>query len=646
MFSVLILNKKSMKSFNEYYPLFLGAIKNKNIAVCRWNETGGDIDAALPDLHKLTDGKKEWRAIIVRTEDDIDAYEYYEENPYDFIENSGDYLTVEESKIPLVRLTHYLGGFPSPDVEFIPETIKKDGETPKLIYKPSKNVEEAVKYIELCKKYNYDGKKPTEIVLISIRKKTTVDNRERIRMAWTGYNEIESSYFWKRNKYPSNCRFIVHDICEEGPIQKDADLFEFWSAVLLLATNCINPNYLQAYRLYNFGVEFIKKDMEESIQETVTQLIGSRNYFEKTIQDDITKKLQEEKTLPNYEVNVPVSIEAPRKVEFGIKSNKFAVTPTSIYDDNLHWSTMKNEVLDELDKCVERSERALDESADSMRYACEVSENFVQPLDKYQKKEMEKNLSNTYSKIITLQGALPKTSVHYMDKLEDKEKSVKKIFAKRINSSKAFFIANTIALLLLVAVAPAAYCYAMENSGDIKAVVITYAVVIVLLCITELVVLLFQKLELNEKIYSYNQGLKDSVGELSHNASHYSEFISAIATYTRGKSYLKKLATKKFEADNSYVMQQRHIKAVNTFLEKLKKWSDAYHLNVSFDELSDINFVVDYSETPQLSTNYTFISCTEKKVSINNTGDYLDSPFDFVDKFILVREELYDEYGN
>lgn len=645
MFSVLILNKKTTESFNEYYPLFLSAIKRNDVAVCRWYENGSDINSALPDLHDLTDDKKEWRAIIVKTEDDIDSYPYYPENPFDYSVNKDGNESIKESTVPLIRLTHYLGGFPSPDVTFVPEELHAEGKTNRVIYKPNRDADKVELYNKLSAKYSFDGRNPNDIIIVTLRNIKSGEATNNLKTAWTDYNEINSSVFWKRNNYPSNCRFVVFDMKQDGPIQREADMFSFWTVISLLSTNNINPNYLQAYRLYKTSVVFSSDNMQFDMQTTVTQLIGARHYIEKSIQQDIENKLNEKRIIPNYEVNVPVVINAPSKTDFGIKTKRFPLTPSSDFEDNLLWNNMKLETFESLDECIENSERALDESADSMRRACSFPEELIKPLDKYQLKDMNSDLANEYSKIIMLQGMLPKTSVHYQEKLVEKEEKIKKIFKQRITNSLSIKTIALLSLLLFIGLIPAAYCYSTENFGKIEVIAMVFAISVLLVGLIELFVLVFQKGKLNEKINSYNESLRLSVGELNNNAKIYSKFISSIASYTKGKYYLRKLSTMKFEDENSYKMQRTHLKAINSLLSRINRWVTAFYLDVSFDINDEENFVIDCVEKPQTNITYTFFSTNQtKKVAINNSGDYIESPFDFVERLCLEREELYDEY--
>ena len=57
IYSVLIQNKKTMDQFHQFYPLFMEAINEERIGLCRWTEAGTTVDTALPELCDLIDGK-------------------------------------------------------------------------------------------------------------------------------------------------------------------------------------------------------------------------------------------------------------------------------------------------------------------------------------------------------------------------------------------------------------------------------------------------------------------------------------------------------------------------------------------------------------------------------------------------------------
>ena len=155
MYSVLIQNKKTMESFHEFHPLFLETL-GKDIVLCRWLEAGTTIDTALPELSQLTDSVEKWRAIIVHVEDEEEMrkYERHPDNPYDFLINSSKADATKESPVPLIRLTHMLGGVPAPEIEYESRVVAEKAKVPRTIYVPKPRGEETRLHAELLERYN------------------------------------------------------------------------------------------------------------------------------------------------------------------------------------------------------------------------------------------------------------------------------------------------------------------------------------------------------------------------------------------------------------------------------------------------------------------------------------------------------------
>ena len=148
MYSVLIQNKKTMESFGQFHPLFSETLTKGNVGFCQWIEAGTTIEEALPELLDLVEDKEAWRAVIVRIQDeeDIVAHPCARLNPYDFYENAGGDRGIRENPVPLVRLTHMLGGVPVPEARFEAKIVKEDRLSPKVIYEPVTDKEEMEAY--------------------------------------------------------------------------------------------------------------------------------------------------------------------------------------------------------------------------------------------------------------------------------------------------------------------------------------------------------------------------------------------------------------------------------------------------------------------------------------------------------------------
>lgn len=646
MFSVLILNKKTTQSFQDYYPLFLNSVRRGDVAVCKWNESGSSIDSMLPEIHALTDDKPKWRAVIVRTEEDTDLYACAENNPYDYTISTTEDIRYD-GRIPLLRLVHYLGGVNAPKVQFQPEIVCEPGKAPKTVYRSCVDEEEQKKYDDANRIYAFDGHRPTEILMVTLRvREEHKDLPNDIHPPVDSTGTLKENDFWERNGYTGNCRFIEFNILNEGKIQRTADIFELWTGVYLLAVNEIDPNNIQAYRLYSMNVFYSKPALTASVQGTVFQLLGAKNYIEKAIQQSIAESQERKDRLPEYSIDVPVVVESPKSPDLEIDVKKFALTPKLPLEDENTWNLEKNKSFELLDHCIEESEKALDDAVMRNHDLREIPDKKVQPLDKYQKAKMEADLEKLYKKILQLQSTLPRGSDFYKKKLVDKEKKVKEIFETRLNLSKSLAAFFGVALFLLVAILPALFYYSTEKTGDLRIVPLVYGVTIAVLGLTQLVCLLVYNQKLKYAIQAFNEGLKSAAYAVSNNVQNYSKFISMITTYSRGKSYLQKLSQMKYDIDSKYTMQLKHEKAINTFLDSLQTLCAAYNLDVAFASQDKYDIEINYIEKPQMSTHYTFVSGGDKEVPINKSGEVLNSEFDFIDRIIITREDLKNECGS
>ena len=330
MYSVVILNSPTSEAFAEYHPLFLEGLKNGNIGLCKWNEDGMTIDTALPELRELTDDKEDWRAIIVRFADEepMAGFKSDHRNPYDFDEIDSWEEIITESSNPLIRLTQMLGGVPMPEKRFQSRKIIEPDKAPRMVYEPVDDSERDASYRALSRKYEFDGKQPTSIILITLRRGYRPE--DNIDASWEYHKESYSSNFWKHNHYPSICRFLVYDFSVAGPVQKTADEFGFWTSVMLMALNRIDSSTLQAYRLYAIKPTFDKEDMEETFQRTIDRLRLSRKTIRESMKRESIAQISSEPELPDYGYEVSVELDLPRRKESEVSGKGFKMTSTGI----------------------------------------------------------------------------------------------------------------------------------------------------------------------------------------------------------------------------------------------------------------------------------------------------------------------------
>lgn len=643
MFSVLIQNQKTIELFQEFHPLFLEAINRKEIGVCRWMEPGTTVDTALPELRKMIEDKEEWRAIIVRVidEEDMSQYEYDNKNPFDFKYYHDANLKYQESPIPLVRLTNMLGEMPAPDIKYDAVTVLEENRSPKIVYRPRKSDEDEETYQQLLDKYDYDGKAPSEVILISVRK-AQKEKKDSVEKAWMNYKEIESSSFWKQNRYSTFCRFIVYDIKRQGNIQYDADMFKFWSAVLMLAKNEIDTDELQAYRLYKVDINIDREILESKIQKAVNHLQGAQSSMRLMLQNENNKSLEQKQKLPNYKLEVPVVFDLPRFREMDVESRQFPLITNNINTDLKRWNEMRRDSEFKLKDVINRAEIALDESAERMRSLCSMDESEVSQLDKYQKRILDADLQKLYSLMQDLQKDLPDTQSTVNEEMRKNAVSVRESIMQRITGGQIKGVALIMVLLICLSVLPGLIIYTLDNVGQNTSIISCMILLLDLFVIPIVIMVFRQKKTIREKISGYNLAVNSAVRKVSENSGMYSDFLSSIVSHSRGKSYLHILKNKKFAMSDKYVAVDRHMRAIEKMIDILERWNKAFYLEVNFNQnyYEDNDFEIKVQ--PNKNKIYALEYGNEYKVPLNNSGQKVKTNFEFVKKMQLIREELYD----
>lgn len=644
MFSLLIQNKRTLELFRQYHSLFLEALRNETVGVCEWMEEGNTVESALPLLDSQVGKKEEWRAIIIQAEygDEMKRFAADPCNPYDFELNRNSDRKLRESEIPLIRLTQMLGGVPAPEVQF--ETVREiqPDRTVRIIYKPKTDPEEEHLRDELNRKYRYNGKLPSEIIVITVRY-DNADMSRGINNVWKVHLESSSSEFWRRNQYANNTRFLVFDAVHQGKLQKQKDMFHMWTAIMLLATNETDPSTLQAYRLYRLNVMFKPEEMRSMFQQMINRLTGIQYYIAKQIRLNIREFRKSEGPVPKFEIRIPVSLETGKDVDLRIRQNIFRLTARKNNGDLTVWNENRQRSEEGQKELVKAAQRILDRSADHMRELGVYEDTVVKPLNKNEEADLRQKLFEIQTKVYESEGALPDTmEVGDRDKKE-LVRDIRDSILTRMTGTQAVKGTLIPVFLMIASFVPACFYWNIQGFGDRRGIFLSAGIAVAVFIAAALAVLQNRKTKLNEKLREYNGYLEEKLQVLNESSERYSDFMSAVSSYMRGSSYLEAVKKLQFKANEEHDACRRHLKTANSLLEKIKDWALAMHIpiNQQPDGIEDI--FVDTNEEPSDSSIYTFETGKEYKIYLNDEGAIAVSPFAFVDKLMITREELYDD---
>lgn len=646
MYSVLIQNHKTMESFSKFHALFLEILNENRLGVCKWTEGGTTLDTAVPGLTELTNDKKEWQAVIVQFEDDSEMMQltHTAENPFDFpLHEAAD--KVVESEVPIIRLTHMLGGVPELPVKFESiNTVDKNGRSSVRFRRTETNYD-MEQHELLKKKYEYDGNPPSSIILISVRKKL---DKTDLQKAWDLNRESRSSDFWLRNRYPGMCRFMIFDEDNNGPIRKDASDFRFWLSVLNIVS--VEPPFstIQPYKLYRFDVSLNEESMQKSLQHSADRLRVLSEKIKKNIKKKIENPTDIDPELPDYKMKAAVNAVLPEEEAFKAAGATFGIFSTGQPEEVSLWEKKRQDGERELLRSLKLTKRSLDQSADRIKKTIDFDENdaAVNVLDPYQMEDLSSEINEIFLQVIRMQAKMPKVdSVSSDGEINDSYESIAAYLQERVQS-KPFFIFNLIAfLMLLTACAPGIIDLAANGNGSWLVLILTLVLGELTILLSSTSALLIRKLHLNKMLRKYNQLIEMLFDKLVSNTDDYSVFLSDIVTHMRGCSFITQSNKKSNSMDQNLVQQYEHLKTIEKLLLTIQKWNRAFDLHLDFkvpvEVLKDKSAVEADSDENVFGT---FESGNQYEVEINHSGSYIKSPFDFADRLIIKREEIYNEY--
>lgn len=645
MYSVLFQSQKIMEYYEPYRPIFMPLIRSGRMGLCQWMEAGTTVDTVIPGIYDLISDKEEWRAIILcmNEKEDQESFPSKPENPYDFIENSALESAAGESRIPLIRLAQMLGGVPAPAMHFESRIIKEKDKEERMIYVPVVREEDQKASEELKQKYQFHGKLPDEIILVCPRNRRDI-REDQVDQVWKNSFRSAEADFWKRNGYPTRCRFTVFDITREGDVRKAEELFNLWTAVMLLASNAIDPSTLQAYRLYRISVEFDKKKLEQTIQATAGRVYCARCSIEKSIKRELEKKLSEEVLLPDYEQKAPVVLKLPDQNNIFPEGGRFGLTARTPSSDREILRNMKEQAEKELSALSSCTGRALDQTARKVRRCSSYSESEVYDLDLYQKEDMEDKLAQEYRQIFELRKRLPLRQESGSYQLNELAGNIQHELTGRMTHGQAAAAFAAVSVLFGLSMAPVLFFRIRLGRGSVLLTLMAAAVGIAAFAGAQMLCLTSRKLKLQSAVSAFHSFLNGAVNTVSKDGQLFSDYMGKIASYLHGTSFLTVLEQRPKAGKQEFSEQRMHIAALSDFFENLKEWCRAYHLRMYFDSNAMYEEdKMDLGIPPEVNPMYTFELEENCPVEVNHTGDTIESPFGFVRKLKIIREELCDD---
>lgn len=621
----------------------MDALNSGDISVCKWLEAGTTIETAVPELYEAICDEEEWRAIVVHAEDDdeMSLFPAAANNPFDFSGCfDGDQEPYGESNVPLIRLAQMLGGVPHPEVRFDKKLVKEPGKPKQTVYEPHRSEDEDKIYEELCERYKLRAPDPAEVIFIGIRKEFDSEAFCRNVLRNDGYKLTPDKEFVVRNRYPVTCRFIAYDMNRKGSAGYMNDLFRFWTAVLLLASNRLKASTLHAYDFYTVDVDISKNMLGDAIQEAAGTIINCRTIVRSKMSDELefTGNDSGSVTAPDYSLSVDVPVSS-KKHKIPLISERMYGTATADRSADIKtWMSTTAGTYHDM-RVIERSnERILDQTAMKLHGSCGYDESAVRVLNEYQLEDMYAHLDSDRADIASLAASLPSDESSAAKLMRKTDTEVKAELLMRASGRQVTVGLIIDILLLLLCAIPA---FLMPSGFSAKATLIILLIATGIVGAVTFIVLSVQHGRLKGLLGKFNTFIKLRFSEMIDDAGVYSAYLSTIASHMHGSSYLNIIKSRRDKLSGEYERLQMQLRELGSFEDTLRMWAKAFFININFNKRNSYDPDFDADIPASCNPIYSLASQTATEIKLNGCEETLVSPVLFVEKLSIKQEELY-----
>lgn len=676
MFTVVFLDSNSMSLMAEYRSLFLPFIDNGDIAFCNWNPSGTDVKSAVPELYPLVRGKKEWRAIILDTTTAAGREPLFETdpvNPFDYLVNKEDdeHTLPHENEVPIVRLCHILSGFPRRQTEefekayaYLDEVtgetatvleselseeqlcaLREDNfETFRAVYvekTPSKEKLEALDALE--QKYAFNNIRPTQTFLIATRRMVEVNEKRVIEGSWKMHLEYSSSEFWRRNSYPDTCRFLYYNLVNTEHSLYTEQLTKFWLAVVSLAVNNIRSSYLQAYRLYRLDAEVSSAQLDIALNTQLDRMHSALNYVNNALKADSKSPYEEEENIfPEEEI--PVSFSAIDGKQLFVKSKSIGLAKDCPSSELDFWHAEMREKNAELTLYLRSPRRAIADAAERTHRRTERFRDEPQKeLDRFQIEDLNAYAQQVEDEITGEEFAEMLNEKVFREQLEKADKTVQKEMRSRMYRSHIIQAGVAALVIYFIGFIPY-FIKAYQNSNYVFVKSVGFALLTLLpLALGGIIALLVLRSRLCNKIHEYNRVMREIISAVHQCAERFSEYFSKICNYMKVRTMLDSVSAHAKETDMERNRLRLHKRALELTIDRAADVAEAFQIARREQPVVNITSFFNPMKMPTKSHIYRFpVFSEEGTLQVNNTGDFINRPYAFVERLIIEREDIFD----
>ncbi len=672
MFTVIFLNERTSEQIRDYQFLFHPLLEQGTIAFCNWNPGGTDLSSSIPELYPIIRGKKCWRAVILNTDSLYETSTTLNtQNPFDFSAQDAEILP-HESPIPLIRLTHILGGYPIQSThDFAPGYEYFDDETGKLERIPSSSLSSdeldilmerfgSLKHVYIEKeisqelqqtcdiieeKYRFSETRPDEIILIATRLKSDKNEKNRLFAACRPYLETSSSNFWQINHYPNACRFLFSDISRSDCSLYQQEIIRFWLSVLTISFNELPPDVLQAYRLYHLDIDVNSDILGRNLAIHKDQLKAATKFVQEQIDklSEFSLKKDEPILIPE---NIPIVIEDTddtQDYEADSCDELQENTPNPVdgigsYDADIQ--AKKDNILND----IKNPRRSIDRAARTLKSKTHTFIGESYELEQFQLHDLNENLNQIELRLFQERPCndFKEKKQVLIQTIQETNQALENIPKSMSLSVELKAGAAALAIAFIGNVTYLIDAWTLGKDIFLQGIILT----LIILFITALggyCALLILKPKMKENINTAINPIRRVKDEILNSNAKFENYFSDVCTFMKGRAIVAGTSLCEESSSSEKARLTHHKTAIQSALQRNAIWENSFSLNSDAysDEPFSGHFNTDIS--PLSNALYDFCTCdTPQNVSLNDSGDTILSPYEFIQKLIIEREEIFD----
>ncbi len=644
MLNVLIMNRQTRDSFLDQPVLYANIARRFDVELCLWIESGSTLESALPNLEEIVAPHSKWRAIIVDYQDDgpMEKFAADPENPFDFAGNP--FALYEPNPVPLVRLTHFLKGLPPLGKSFVEEEIVDQTGMRKMVLneiQPDPVIEN--KWQDLADFFDSDLRQPEQVLLLRRRLALKDPSKRSLEKMWSLPEEIESSRFAARNGYASGCRFLCMDYTRQGRYQTLREAFEFWTAAAMIALAEIDGSTLQADRLYRIQVPMDRYRLNQTLQTINSRLDCLK---EKTSQANARlreKSESLEETMPRYQAKLPeLYLETGSFEKSESLALNFPILPQRKIEQLDEWTAYLDLVQEEYQASIKKISRSFQRAAGRMSEKMVLGMESVEVLNEWQKEDLDEKLQNEMLSLLETASRLPNEGIIKNKKLKKTDDTVRWLVENQASRISVLQIAALCAVLLVLGFLVGLFFSIWPKQSSLWLgiwMIVTFAA---LMGGGFLSLYLWNK-KARDLADLYRQEIEEAAEQMNSETNGFAKYLEQAVNLVRGAKYLRlsdQKAKSTAAADQSTLFDNRiQLEKLDELQAKLEQLATASNLSLAKPSdpcLQAQSCQVDEKNLLVLDEEGVY------EVEINHSGRKIESPWPFVNRIVIEREELYE----